>query len=93
MVYGRIDIMIGKAEWFERRKYGGWGLSIKTWQGGVYIAAILIPFMIFQALPYWSEKTRLIVTGIWIIFLSLDVIDIIILLKKDEREKIQNMLL
>jgi len=54
--------MIGKPEWFKRRKYGGWGIFPKTWQGWVYIAAIIIPFMVFNALPFWSEKTKMIVT-------------------------------
>jgi len=25
--------MIGNPEWFQRRKYGGWGIFPKTWQG------------------------------------------------------------
>ena len=78
--------MIGRAEWFERRKFGGWGLSIKTWQGWVYIIVFMAPMIIFQSLPQWDVKTRLIFTGIWIAILLIDVIDIMIHMKKDERE-------
>lgn len=79
--------MIGKPEWFQRRKYTGWGIIPKTWQGYVYIAAMIIPLIFFQALPYWSAKTRMIVTVVWAIVLAVDVIDIMIRMKKDERER------
>jgi hypothetical protein len=78
--------MIGKAEWFQRRKYGGWGISPKTWQGWVYIGLILIPFIFFQAMSFWSTQTRLIVTGIWIAFLIVDVTHIMLTLNRDEGE-------
>lgn len=78
--------MIGRPKWFQRRKYGGWGITPKTWQGYVYLAAILIPFIIFQALPFWTNSTRLWVTIGWMTFLLIDVVDIMIRLKKDERE-------
>ncbi|MFH1848801.1 MAG: hypothetical protein ABH879_01290 [archaeon] len=80
--------MIGKAEWFTRRKYGGWGLTPRTWQGWVYIAAWFIPFMAFQSLGFWDTATRFIVTGVWLGLLVLDVLNIMMHLKKDEREKI-----
>lgn len=38
--------MIARADWFRRRKYGGWGVSPRTWQGWAYIVAILLPFII-----------------------------------------------
>ncbi|MFH1408791.1 MAG: hypothetical protein ABIH34_02700 [Nanoarchaeota archaeon] len=79
--------MIGKPEWFTRRKYGGWGIRPKTWQGYVYLAIVLIPFAIFNALFQGDTQTRMIVTGVWIAFLMLDVIHIMVALKKDEREK------
>lgn len=79
--------MIGKPEWFARRKYGGWGLTPATWQGWVYIAAMILPLMVFQALPYWSAEVRFAVTGIWVLVLAVDVLDIMVRLKMDEREK------
>lgn len=78
--------MIARNDWFERRKYGGWGVSPKSWQGWVYIAFILIPFMVFQALPFWTMETRMIVTVIWMVFLFADLIPVMINLKRDERE-------
>jgi hypothetical protein len=78
--------MIAQKKWFERRKYGGWGVSPKTWQGWVYIACILLPFMIFQALPFWTMQTRMIVTAAWLGFLFLDIVPVMIALPKDERE-------
>ncbi len=81
-------MVIAKPEWFGRRKYGGWGVSIKTWQGAVYILVVMVPFVIFQSLPYWNLETRLVVTGAWLLFLLIDMFDVMIRLKKDEREKI-----
>jgi hypothetical protein len=78
--------MIAKKDWFERRKYGGWGVSPKSWQGWVYIAFILIPFMVFQSLPFWDMQTRMTITIIWLVFLFADLIPVMINLKRDERE-------
>jgi hypothetical protein len=81
-------MVIGKPEWFARRKYTGWGITPKTWQGWLYIALVIIPFAVFQSLPYWDIKIRMIVTVIWVLFLMIDVFDIMIRMKKDERDKI-----
>jgi hypothetical protein len=78
--------MIARKDWFERRKYGGWGVSPRSWQGWVYIAFILIPFMVFQALPFWTMQTRVVITIIWMVFLFADLIPVMINLKRDERE-------
>ncbi len=79
--------MIGKPEWFKRRKYGGWGLYPKCWQGWVYIFVFLAPFVIFNAISVWSTETRLIVTIVWILIIGIDVFDIMRKLNQDEREK------
>ncbi|MBW2990080.1 hypothetical protein KY348_00065 [Candidatus Woesearchaeota archaeon] len=79
--------MIGRPEWFERRKYGGWGVHPRTWQGVVYIILVLVPFVIFQALQIWDAQTRIYVTIGWVLFLLLDVGHIMIALKRDEREE------
>ena len=78
--------MLGKSNWFQRRKYGGWGISPKTWQGWVYVGVLLIPFIIFQSLSYWDDRTRMIVSGGWILFFGLDITHIMFSLKRDERE-------
>lgn len=78
--------MFGKPAWFQRRKYGGWGLSPKTWQGWVYVVAIVVPFAVFQALPFWSTEIRQVATIIWVALLSFDVLHIMANMNSDERE-------
>lgn len=84
--------MIGKAEWFKRRKYGGWGLTPKTWQGWVYVAVSMIPLISFHIFQLWDTKTRAIVTIVWIAIIVVDSIEMMIKLKKDEREIIHEAL-
>jgi hypothetical protein len=84
--------MFAKKEWFQRRKYGGWGVSPKTWQGWIYIAIMIIPFIVFQSLPYWTTELRMYVTIGWVIFLLLDIMPVMITVYRDEREfKIESM--
>ena len=78
--------MIGKPSWFKIRKWGGWGITPDSWQGWVYLGVMIIPFAIFQALPYWSEELRSGVTAAWLLVLLVDVVDIMVRMKKDERE-------
>lgn len=78
--------MIGKSEWFERRKYGGWGITPKTWQGYVYIIGFVVSLSFFMALPIWDLKTRYIILGVWLLVFFADVIDIMRNMKKDERD-------
>lgn len=81
--------MLGKSDWFQKRKYGGWGIAPKTWQGWVYILTFIAILLIFQLLPFWNDFQRFVFTGVWLLILSVDVIQIMINLKKDELEKIQ----
>lgn len=78
--------MIGRPEWFQRRKYGGWGITPKTWQGWIYIAIIFIPFAVFQMIPFWDAQLRIYVTIGWLAFLIIDASHIMINLRKDEME-------
>jgi CDP-diglyceride synthetase len=78
--------MIGKQEWFQRRKYLGWGLHPKTWQGWVYILVFILLAIIIQFLPL-VNITKFIVTSVLILILLIDVIHIMITMKKDERDK------
>lgn len=78
--------MIARKDWFQRRKYGGWGISPKTWQGWLYIAFVIIPFAVFQAMPFWDTNTRLAITFVWLGFLFLDTLPVMITLDRDERE-------
>lgn len=79
--------MIAKKEWFKRRKYCGWGVSPKCFQGWFYIFVLIGGFVIFQIFPFWSMELRLYVTLIWLVFLFLDIIPVMIFLKKDELEE------
>ena len=81
-------MVIAKPEWFKRRKYSGWGVTPKTWQGRAYLIVIMSVFFIFQILPYWDVQARIIFTGAWLLFLMIDISDVMIRMKKDEREKI-----
>jgi high-affinity Fe2+/Pb2+ permease len=81
--------MLGKANWFQKRKYGGWGITPKTWQGWVYILTFIAILLIFHSMPFWNDFQRFVFTGVWLLILSIDVIQIMINLKKDELEKIQ----
>lgn len=80
--------MFGKPQWFQRRKYGGWGLSPKTWQGWAYIGVFLVPVIIVSYLPGISQEVRLAVTGVLAGLLIIDVIHIMTQLKHDERERL-----
>ena len=77
--------MIGKSEWFNRRKYGGWGLTPKTWQGWVYIGVFIGITALIQALPV-SFSIRQFITYILIALIMLDVIHMMLTVKKDEME-------
>ena len=78
--------MIAKPEWFGPRKYTGWGAFPKTREAWIYIAAVMLPFVVFQALPFWSPGLRLGVTAAWLLFLVVDMFDVMINMKKDERQ-------
>ncbi|MBD3238188.1 MAG: hypothetical protein GF332_00915 [Candidatus Moranbacteria bacterium] len=78
--------MLAKSNWFQKRKYGGWGLSPKTWQGWVYISAFISVLILFNSLTFWSNQARIIFLIVWMAVLGFDVIKIMITLKKDELE-------
>lgn len=78
--------MIGNPNWFEVRKYGGWGVRPATWQGWVYIAAIIILLLIIMSITGLTTSTRTILSIFWLVTVCIDVLDIMIHIKKDERE-------
>ena len=85
-----VDIlgMIGKPHWFKRRKYGGWGVFPKTWQGWVYIGVIIAPFFLIQYLPFGGDNMRTVLLFIWAAVLCIDFVHIFMSMPKDEREVI-----
>jgi cobalamin synthase len=78
--------MLGKPEWFMRRKYAGWGIMPKTWQGGVYLLLILAPLFI---MPYIEmTQTTMILLVLWFVFLGADMVHIMANMPKDERDRV-----
>jgi hypothetical protein len=78
--------MIAKQEWFNRRKYTGWGLSPKTWQGWVYILGFVGIVVGLQSMPIDATwKVRL--TLVLVVCLLIDVFMAMAKVKLDERER------
>ena len=77
--------MIGKYEWFRRRKYTGWGFTPVTWQGWVYVIVAILPFILLTSGAV--NQTRIVFIVIWAVVVSFDFINIIIHLPKDERDR------
>jgi len=78
--------MLAKKQWFQRRKYGWWWITPKTWQGWVYIWVMTGFLLIFQSFWEWSDKLRLIITWIWLTILLIDIVPVMLSIDKDERE-------
>lgn len=83
--------MIGNPKWFNQRKYTGWGLTPNCWQGWTYIAAIALPLFLIDLLPIdgWFKTTIMFV---WAIIFSIDFIDIMRKVKRDERDTLHEAL-
>jgi hypothetical protein len=80
--------MIGKKEWFRRRRYGGWGIAPKTWQGWAYISTVIAIFVLIQNLPLGDVKNNIIANVIFAVLVMADCIEIMFRLPMDEREKL-----
>ncbi len=78
--------MIAKANWFNRRKYTGWGLMPKTWQGVLYVIAIAGVIAFIQSIRL-DSNVKIILTGVWAIFVLIDVLQVMAAIKLDEREQ------
>jgi len=79
-------MVIAKSGWFVRRKYLGWGLMPKTWQGWLYALMIVVVFGIVINLPI-DMNYKIIIYVLLGIFLFIDLGNAMINIK-DEREKI-----
>ena len=80
-------MIIARPKWFGRRKYGGWGVSIKPWQGALYLASKIMLILLIQLLPLEAIE-RLYVTGAWQLFVFIDMFDVMWKVQRDEREYI-----
>jgi len=78
--------MIGKPEWFKRRKYGGWGLVPATWQGWAYILVFIVIVFGVQYIPGISQEISMVIIAILAVLLFTDTMYMMVKMKKDERE-------
>lgn len=81
-------LFIAKPEWFSRRKYLGWGVGIKSWQGGVYIAVMIGLLILSSALVNLTNNYSLYIGAGIFLFFIMDIFYVMFHLKNDEREKI-----
>ena len=79
--------MIGKSEWFARRKYGGWGLFPVKWQGWVYTIFLVAITMAIVYIPFGDQMINIAVLVVWGILMVIEIGSIMVSIK-DEREKI-----
>ena len=79
--------MIAKASWFKIRKFGGWGVSPKTWQGWAYVGLMVAILFIIQVMFTWDAQLQLYITIGWVGFILLDLIPVMVMMNKDEREQ------
>jgi hypothetical protein len=78
--------MIAQTSWFNRRKYTGWGLTPKTWQGFLYVGIIVIVEILIQSLPL-GDGLKMGLTIVWVALISIDVLHVMASIKMDEREQ------
>ena len=83
--------MIANPKWFEIRKCG-WGIMPKAWQGWVYIMGMISPLLILLLVSSLSASVRTALSLIWILLLCINASDIMIHIKKDERERLHEAL-
>lgn len=79
--------MFAKPEWFGRRKYTGWGLTPKTWQGWAYIGVIIVPIAALEFLTFLTAGQKMGLSLGWAAFMAIDILDTMAHMKKDEREE------
>ena len=82
--------MIGKKEWFKRRKYSGWGLVPATWQGWAYTAVMISPLV---AISFFQVNAPVLAVIIgWFVVFAVDMAILMVQLPRDEREVLHEAL-
>lgn len=79
--------MLAKPEWFQKRKYSGWGMNPITWQGWAYVAGFIIIVTIIQSIPFLSTGLKNVFSAVLVLFFLLDTLKIMATFKKDELEE------
>ncbi|KGP64254.1 hypothetical protein EP47_04175 [Legionella norrlandica] len=83
--------MFADPKWFTRRKYTGWGITPKTWQGWLYLAVWLAILMVAAYLMKSFHLSQLLQTIIMlaiVLILGIDALDIARKMDLDERERL-----
>jgi hypothetical protein len=80
-------LLFARPEWFGRRKYTGWGVSIRTWQGGVYVGAMISLVVLLSALVDITHGYSLYVAGIVFLIFIIEMLYVMTHLNLDERER------
>ena len=83
--------MLGNPLWFKRRKYTGWGITPRCWQGWIYIVGLLSSLFIvygFSIRLGLQQKYQLGMVLILLVLIIADTLDMAIKINNDEREKI-----
>ncbi len=80
--------MLGKPQWFQRRKYAGWGIYPKTYQGWLYLCVLVAGLLLIQFINWPGKNTSTILMFIWAGVFVLDTLDIMIRMPRDERDRL-----
>jgi uncharacterized membrane protein (DUF485 family) len=85
--------MIGKPEWFKYRTFG-WGVAPKTWQGWVYVAALVL-LVVFITSTGINAAIKPWILGAVLFIVIADVAHIMSKLPKvhDERENLHQLII
>jgi hypothetical protein len=75
--------MIAKSSWFSIRKYSGWGLTPNCWQGWLYLLIAILPVIFI--------KNQIFIYS-WMALFIVDILDVFLHLKKDERDLLHEAL-
>lgn len=79
--------MLAKAQWFQKRKYTGWGVNPKTWQGWVYIALFICVLVGLQSVSVLSVAVRNVISIVLVVFVLVDTLQVMAKFDKDELEE------
>lgn len=79
--------MLAKAKWFQKRKYTGWGVNPKTWQGWAYIIGFIFLVTIIQSVTFLGTGAKSILSVALIVFLLVDTLQVMAKFNRDELEE------
>jgi len=83
--------MIGNPKWFNYRKFGGWGITPNCWQGWAYLGVVALPLAAVNLL-HLPDMWPVVLMIVWYLIFSIDLIDIMIRIRRDERDTLHEAL-